>query len=117
MLAVQSIVRHGEDIATGTKTAQNCGALTNPTVAGANITFGNDGGAHGAEAGLWVTAYGTVTTSPSVTLGTSPTIRTSRVSEARVGCIDFMAMAVAWTPAAAAARTIKLNQYPQLLAQ
>ena len=99
VLAVRSIVRHGEDIATGTKTMQNCGALTNPTVAGIAETFGADAGAHLAETGNWINTFGTLTTSPSVTLGTSPTIRASRVAEARVGCIDFMAMAVAWTPA------------------
>jgi hypothetical protein len=116
ILAVQSVVRHGEDIATGTKNLQNLGALTNPTVAGASVTAGSDGGAHGAEPGLWVTRLGTVTTSPSVTLGTSPTIRTSRISEARVACIDFMGMSVAWTPVAAAARVPFYRPMTQLLA-
>jgi hypothetical protein len=119
VLAVQSIVRHGEDIITGTKTLQNVGALTNPTVAGANITAGSDGGAHAAESGanFWVTSFGTVTTSPSVTLGTSPTIRASRISEARVACVDFMGMNVAWTPAAAVEQVPYVNPMPQLLAQ
>ena len=103
VLAVQTLVRHGEDIATGTKNLQNVGALTNPTVAGASVTAGNDGGAHGAEQGQWQPAVGTLTTSPSVTLGTSPTIRTSRISQSRLACLDFMGMTVAWTPAAAAA--------------
>ena len=116
VLAVQSIVRHGEDIATGTKNLQNVGALTNPTVAGASVTAGSDGGAHGAEAGLWVTTFGTLTTSPSVTLGTSPTIRTSRTSETRVACLDFMGMVVAWTPAAAAERVPFYRPMTQLLA-
>jgi hypothetical protein len=117
VLAVQTLVRHGEDIVTGTKNLQNVGALTNPTVAGVSVTAGSDGGAHGAEAGLWVTTFGTLTTSPSVTLGTSPTIRTSRVSEARVACLDFMGMNVAWTPAAAAERVPYVNPMPQFLAQ
>ena len=116
VLAVRSVVRHGEDIATGTKNLQNMGALTNPTVAGASVTAGADGGAHGAEAGLWVTNFGTVTASPSVTLGTSPTIRTSRTSESRVACVDFMGMVVAWTPAAAAANPPRSTQMTQLLA-
>jgi len=116
VLAVQAIVRHGEDIATGTKNLQNVAALTNPTVAGASVTAGNDAGAHGAETGLWQTTVGTLTTSPSVTLGTSPTIRTSRVSESRVACVDFMGMFVAWTPAAAAANPPRSTQMPQLLA-
>jgi hypothetical protein len=118
VLAVRSIVRHGEDIATGTKNLQNVGALTNPTVGGASVTAGNDGGAHGAEVGLWFTTYGTVTTSPSVTLGISPTIRTSRISESRVACVDFMGMVVAWTPAAVTPeeRVPYSTPYPQLLA-
>jgi hypothetical protein len=116
VLAVQSIVRHGEDIATGSKNLQNVGALTNPTVSGASVVAGSDGGAHGAEVGLWVTTFGTLTTAPSVTLGTSPTIRTSRTSETRVACIDFMGMLVAWTPVAAVDRVPYSSPYPQLLA-
>jgi hypothetical protein len=117
VLAVQSLVRQGEDIATGTKTMQNVGALTNPTVAGATITVGGDAGAHGAEAGLWVTTVGTLTTSPSVTVGSSPTIRASRVSESRLACVDFMGMVVAWTPAAVVANPSYTSPYPPLLAQ
>jgi hypothetical protein len=118
VLAVQSIVRTGEDIVTGTKNLQNVGALTNPTVAGASVTAGNDTGAHGAETGFWVTTYGTLTTSPSVTVGSSATIRTSRISESRLACVDFMGMLVAWTPAAAAAENPTYNNdMPQLLAQ
>ena len=116
VLSVQSIVRHGEDIATGTKNLQNVGALTNPTVGGSSVTAGSDGGAHGAETGLWVTTRGTLTTSPSVTLGTSPTIRTSRTSESRVACVDFMGMIVAWTPAPAVERVPKYQPMVQLLA-
>jgi hypothetical protein len=118
VLAVRSIVQHGEDIATGTKNFQNLGALTNPTVAGVSVTAGTDAGAHGASPTLWTTTFGTLTASPSVTLGTSPTIRTSRISEARVACIDFMGMLVAWTPAAVvAANPPYVNPMPQLLAQ
>jgi len=112
ILAVQSVVRHGEDIATGSKNFQNVGALTNPTVAGASVLL--DSGAHGADSpGLWNTTFGTLTTSPSVTLNVSPTIQTSRISEARVACIDFMGMMVAWRPT----RVPKTSPYPQLLAQ
>jgi hypothetical protein len=103
VLAVQSFVSTGEDIVTGTKNLQNVGALTNPTVAGVSVTAGADLGAHGAEVGLWAMTVGTLTTSPSVTLGTSPTIRTSRISETRLACVDFMGMYVAWTPAAVVA--------------
>lgn len=99
VIACQSIVRHGEDVATGTKNG-TFGVLTNPSVGGGGVptTFGLDAGAHGAEPGLWATSLGAVLTSPSVTLGTSPTISVQRASEARVGCVDFMGMTVAWTP-------------------
>lgn len=102
ILAVQSVIRHGEDVATGTKNG-TLGAVTNPTISDSlAFTFGDDSGAHGAEAGLWVTKFGTLTTSPSVTLGTSPTLTVSRASESRVGCIDYMGLLVAWTPSTAA---------------
>lgn len=116
VLAVRSFVRHGEDVATGTKNIQDVGALTNPTVSGVSTTAGGDAGAHGADtdAGLWSIVQGTLTTTPSVTLGTSPTIRTSRVSQSRVACIDLMCMTVAWTPSTT--RVPRLTPYPQMLA-
>lgn len=114
VLAVQAVIRHGEDIATGTKNFQNFGALTNPTSTGlSNVVAGSDGGAHGAETGLWVTTFPSLIVSPSVTLGTSPTIRVQRASESRVACIDFMGMLVAWTPAPMP----RFFPYPPLLAQ
>ena len=98
VLAVQTLVRHGEDIATQTKAIQNIGTLTNPTITGVTVTAGGDGGAHGDEPGFWVTTFGTLTTLPTVTRGTSPELSTTRTSEARVACIDFMGLLVAWTP-------------------
>jgi hypothetical protein len=118
VLAVQSVIRHGEDIVTGTKNG-TLGAVTNPTISDSlAFTFGGDAGAHGAEAGLWLTKYGTLTTSPSVTVGTSPTLTVSRVSESRLGCVDFMGLIVAWTPAAVAASQPTYNEpYQQLVTQ
>jgi len=119
VLAVQSVIRHGEDIATGTKNGV-LGAVTNPTISDSlSFVFGTDGGAHGADSGgaLWVTKFGTLTTSPSVTVGTSPTLAVTRVSEIRVGCVDFMGLLVAWTPGTAATRVPYYQPYPQLLAQ
>jgi hypothetical protein len=117
VIATRGIIRHGEDIATGTKNGTYVGT-TNPTQTdNTAFTFGNDGGAHGAETGLWVTLNGTIVASPSVTLGTSPTIQVDRASQTRVGCIDFMGMLVAWTPAAAADRVPYSTSMPQLVAQ
>jgi len=116
-LGVQSVFRHGEDIATGTKTC-NLPTVTNPTFNDAGtFTFGNDAGAHAAEVGLWVTVLSTFRVGGTdITLGSSPVIRFDRVSEARVGCIDFMGLLVAWTPAAVA-QVPYVNPMPPLLAQ
>lgn len=118
VLAVQSLIRHGEDIATGTKNG-TLGAVSNPTISDSlAFTFGTDGGAHGAEtAGLWITKRGTLTLSPSVTLGTSPTLTITRASESRVGCVDLMGLYVAWTPAAVVDRVPYFTPMPQLIAQ
>lgn len=116
IIAVQAIIRHGEDIATGTKTA-NATGTQNPSISGmTGFTFGNDGGAHGAETGVWVTLLSPIDTSGAgITKGDSPKIQITRISQARVGCVDFMGMLVAWTPAVVAPRVPRSTPYPQLL--
>jgi hypothetical protein len=119
VLAVQSIIRHGEDIATGTKNLA-FGLTSNPSESlSANFTAGGDAGAHGAEAGLWVTKTNALITSPSVTVGSSPILRVTRPETAsRVACVDFMGLIVAWTPAAVAASQPTYNEpYQQLVTQ
>lgn len=92
---------------------------TNPAVTDStNFTFGNDSGAHGAETGLWVTYFGPFSTNLTVTLGDSPVMYIARaISESRVGCVDFMGLLFAWTPAAPAAQVPYTNPMPPLLAQ
>jgi hypothetical protein len=105
--ALLAFVRHGEDIATSTKT----GALkivSNPdSGTETTFTYGDDVGAHGAEVGNWRTTGGvtesTIVSSPSVTLGTSPVMRVGkRTATTRVVCVDFMGIYVDYTPASAA---------------
>lgn len=117
VLAVQEVLSHGEDIATGTKTG-SVELTGNPVITAAGFTFGSDAGAHGAHVGgLWTAAFGAMTTSPSVTLGSSPTMKLVKTdTTTRVGCIDFMGLLVAWTPVAAAPdRVPYATPYPQLL--
>ena len=65
----------------------------------------------------WNERRGTIATSPSVTLGTSPVMEVYRPESAsRVASVCFMGMLVAWTPAAVAANPLPLRVYPQILA-
>lgn len=117
LIATRGVFRHGEDIATGTKNGSYLGGLNGCLGETINFVFGNNAGAHAAESGanFWVTIFATInTTSLSVTLEDSPTMSIQRASEARVGCVDFMAMLVVWTPAVA--RVPKSTPYPQLVA-
>lgn len=121
IIGVQTIIRHGEDIATGTKTGTG-GDRTNPTDTGLAFNFGGDAGAHAAEVGLWANVNFGVTTGGAlsgITLGTSPTLAVVRPNQARVGCVDYMALRVGWTPGAPPADAPPKSDkiYPQLLAQ
>ena len=119
ILAVRSVIRHGEDIATGTKNGLFYGLTANP-VSGNTTTafvFGNDLGAHGLEAGLWKATFGDLITGPTgITLGNSPAVQVQRASQTRVGCLDFMGLLVVWTPAVVANPPLS-SPYPQLLPQ
>lgn len=116
VLAVQAIIREGEDIATGTKTG-SYELTSNPVIAAATFTFGGDTGAHAAEVGLWVTHFSAVAASPSVTLGSSPLMKVTKTdTTTRKACVDFMGIYMAWTPAAIAG-VPRSSTYPQLLAQ
>src|SRR3990167_1916433 len=58
--AVRALVRHGEDIATTSKSGAVL-IVSNPTQASEDtFTYGADAGAHSGEAGNWKTALGTV---------------------------------------------------------
>jgi hypothetical protein len=100
VLMVKPYIRHGEDIATGTKVL-NGTLVSNPAGStSANFNAGNDGGAHGADPTGWVTNALPQVNNPSPTLGTSPVLRVNRPETAsRVACVDFMGAYVVWQPA------------------
>lgn len=105
--AVQALIRHGEDIATNTK-AGGMLIVSNPTQGSEDTgwNFGDDAGAHGAEAtpGLWKTKFGTIQNAPSVTLDTAPVLRvTKKTASTRTACVDFMGIMVDYTPVTARA--------------
>jgi hypothetical protein len=97
LLAIQALMQHGEHATAGTK---SCSLdLTNPTRGIGSTTMGLDAGLHGATPSLWSVFSDFVQASPSVTLGTSPTLKVSKI-DATTGqaCVDFMALVAAWTP-------------------
>lgn len=100
---VVPFVRHGEDIATGTKAGAAL-LVSNPVQAAEfAFNFGNDLGAHGAESGSWRTTvqtslYATIS-NPVVSLGIAPVLRVGkRTATTRVVCVDFMGIYVDYTP-------------------
>lgn len=103
--AIMASCRHAEDISTNTKS----GALTivsNPAQSGEDsFTFGGDAGAANTDSGsasTWFTTVGTVQSSPSVTLGTSPVLRIGkRTATTRVVDCDAMGIYVEFVPSAA----------------
>ena len=115
--AAKSVIRHGEDINTGTKSGAVL-IVSNPTQSGEDtFTFGNDAGAHGAETGNWITKFGTTQNAPSVTLGTAPVMRAGkRTATTRVVCVDFMGIYVDYTPAAGGFNETGSTTTPSVLA-
>lgn len=124
VLAVQGLIVWGEDSATGAKLLSYSG-VSNPSWTGESsidVSTGDGSGATldyaGTTTDKWNERRGTIATSPSVTLGTSPVMRVVRPETAtRVASVCFMGMNVAWTPAAAAAYLPPPAHYPPLLAQ
>jgi len=98
--AVQAIWSDGEQVATGTKAGDGW-ISANPTQSAGSGTFdyGDDLGALGDYASNWRTHVGPVTSSPTVTLGTSPTFtirKTTATSRATDLC--FAGIYVDYTP-------------------
>ena len=101
--AMMLLVQRGEDIATGTKTG-SIESTGNPVIAATTFDFFAASGAHGATPTNWGVTQSAVAASPSVTLGSSLTMKVIKTdTTTRVGCVDFMGAYVAYTPAAAAA--------------
>lgn len=109
--AVQALVVHGEEIATGTKT----GALkvvSNPAQASEDgFTFGNDAGAVGTSPVNWKPTLGACQSLPTVTLATQPVLRVGkRTATTRLVDVSLMGLYVEYSVPAAAAppRPIRL---------
>lgn len=99
----QAVVRHGEDIVTGTKGGA-VKIVSNPAQSGENtFNYGNDAGAHGVDndpsSNVWYTTYGTVQTA-AVNVNVAPVMRVGkRTATTRIVCVDAMGIYVDYTPA------------------
>lgn len=96
---VHTIIRHGEDIATGTK-AGAVSVLSNPNQGGeTTFNYGNDSGAHGIEVGNWETAFGAAIDAPTVDVTVAPVLRAGkRTATNRTVCVDLLGLYVDYTP-------------------
>lgn len=113
ILAVRLLIQEGEDISTGVKTG-SYESTANPVIASATFTFGN-ASAHGTSPTNW-SFQSVVAASPSVTLGSSLTMKVIKTdTTTRVACVDFMGAYVAYTPGVT--RVPHSSPYPQYLAQ
>jgi len=105
--AVMPICVDGEEVTTGTKTG-NIWCASNPsqTAGGNSFDYGDDLGALGTFPTLWMPHYGPATSSPSVTLGTAPTVTVRKTAAtARVVDVTLLGLYVDYTPAAPAGTT------------
>lgn len=95
--AIVPIMRHGEDISTGTKTV-TMELTANPVVGSVSVSAGLDAGAHAAEVNLWKTR-GVTTATPTVTVETTPVMKLVKTdTTTRTACVDFMGIYVDYTP-------------------
>ena len=104
ILAVQPVISTAAPVTTSSKQG-TVGVVSNPTIA--NIALGAGGTAGAFWSGVaggtyptgWKTSFGTMTTSPSVTLGTAPVMRvTQATASTRIAMVAFMGIYVAVTP-------------------
>lgn len=99
-------IDHGEDVATGTKTG-SFGMQANPADTYATFTFGDNVGALGTWPTNWRWARGTVTYSPSVTLGSSPVIAVRKTDTGtRVASVDRIGVYAEYVPGVAGADAV-----------
>jgi hypothetical protein len=110
VLAVQPVISTAAPVVTSAK-AGTVGVVSNPTIANIALGAGGTAGAFwsGVAGGTWPTGWktslGTVTASPSVTLGTAPVMRVTQVTAStRIAMVAFMGIYVAWTPSVVVTR-------------
>jgi len=100
--AIQAICNDGEEVSTGTK-AGGIWCASNPAQSASTTSFdyGDDTATVvGTFPSGWATHCGVVAVSPSVTLGTAPTVTVRKVgSTNRVVDVDFMGLYVDYSPA------------------
>jgi len=121
ILGVQIAISHGEDIATGTKNFTFEG-VSNPVITvSSNLAFGGDLGAHGVDTvgvGNWQKVRSVFVASPALTLSSGPAVKFIKTdTTTRVGCIDYCAMNVVYTPAVGGGQVPYRNPMPPLIAQ
>jgi hypothetical protein len=111
VIAVQPVIATAAPVTTSAKLG-TVGLSSNPAIT--NIALGAGGTAGAFWSGLadgtyptgWKVSFGTLTTSPSVTLGSSPVMRvTQSTASTRIADVCFMGLVVAWTPAGGTAWT------------
>lgn len=99
--AVMALVNDGEEVTTNTKSG-SVWIASNPaqTAAGTTFDYGDDSAtAIGTFPTGWTTHVGPVTETPSITLGTAPTVTVRKTtSTTRVVGVDFMGLYVDFTP-------------------
>jgi hypothetical protein len=104
VLAVQDVISTAAPVTTSAKLGK-VGNVSNPAIT--TVALGASGTAaafwSGVAAGTWPTGWkgslGTLTASPTVTLGTAPVMRvTQDTASTRIAMVGYMALRVAWTP-------------------
>jgi hypothetical protein len=119
VLAVQPLISTAAPVVTSAKQG-TVGMASNPAITLVALGAGGTSGAFwsGLAGGTFVTgwkaSFGTLTTTPVVTLSTSPVMRVQQVtSSTRIADVCFMGLLVAWTPAPLP----YTSPYPPLIAQ
>lgn len=106
VIAVQPVIATAAPASTSAK-AGTVGLSANPVITNIALGAGGTAGAFwsgvagGAYPTGWKVSFGTLTTSPTVTKGSSPVMRVTQVTAStEIADVCFMGLVVAWTPAA-----------------
>jgi hypothetical protein len=103
---VQSIAISSQEVTTGTRTGTQQ-LTSNPVVAATAMNFNEGGVAAGTYLTGWAHDRGTITYSPSVTLGSSPMMRCIKTDTGtRADDICYMGLLVEYVPAAVVSGTL-----------
>jgi hypothetical protein len=121
VLAVRNVIATAAPVTTSSKQGL-IGNASNPAITTIALGAGGTAGAFwsGVAGGTfptgWKVSFGTLTTSPSVAVGTAPVMRVTQVtSSTRIAMVCFMGLLVAWTPGVPPPGP-HVSPYPQILA-